>query len=319
MAISMVGGVCNMITPHTLQTESPADELAMLLVGDTKSGKSRLAATAPGNILFLETDRRLAALRTHPNAAHIFGLEFADDITGNNIPEAFNEEMDIISRLEASPRLRDVHNNFSDQPADKLVDTLVFDSVQTMADNARRYVMATSPDVAKSYTMGKKTYRVAKSYHAWGGEMEMVTGAILKARAILHCKTCLEPATYRKDPSGKGLLSHSDTAKKYDHTPVARAMNVIAILHECMEEDERSTQENPIYTGKIEVYPRRYNSLLIYFNEVWRLTRQNGKIPTVSCDPDGKFTQAATALGIDKITVPDIQQVLSNARSLRKQ
>jgi hypothetical protein len=73
-----------------------------------------------------------------------------------------------------------------------------------------------------------------------------------------------------------------------------------------------------MYTGKIEVYPRRYNSLLVYFNEVWRLKRESGRVPTVQCDPDGKFIQAATALGIDKIATPDIQQVLSNARAMRK-
>ena len=307
-----------MITPHTLQTENPTDELAMLLVGGPKSGKSRLAATAPGTIFFLETDHRLAALRMHPNARNIFGLEFTDDITSNATPMAINEEMDILNRLEVSPLLRNIHANFADQ-GDRCIDTLVFDSVQSMADNARRYVMFNAPDVAKSFQMGNKTYRVAKTFHAWGGEMEMVTGAILKARAILHCKTCLESATYRKDPSGRGHLTHSDEKKTYNHEPVARAMNVIAILHECMEEDERSTEENPIYTGKIDVYPRRYRSLLIYFNEVWRLKRENGRIPTIQCDPDGKFIQAATALGIDKITIPDIGQVLSNARSLRKQ
>jgi hypothetical protein len=95
-------------------------------------------------------------------------------------------------------------------------------------------------------------------------------------------------------------------------------MNVICILHEAMEQDERSTQENPIYTGKIEVFPRRYHTLLVYFNEVWRLTREFGKIPKVSCDPDGKFVQAATALGVDKITRPDINEVLSNARAMQK-
>ena len=92
-------------------------------------------------------------------------------------------------------------------------------------------------------------------------------------------------------------------------------MNVIAILHECMEEDERSTQENPIYTGKIEVYPRRYNSLLMYFNEVWRLRRETGRVPIIQVDPDNKFVQAATALGIQSEKNPaDIQAILRTVR-----
>ena len=305
------------MTPHNLQTESPTDELAMLLVGDYKSGKSRLAGTAPGNILFLETDRRLAALRSHPNVKNIYGLEFADDLNSKEVPNSFNEMLDILNKLEKSPRLRDLHKIF-ESCGDKLVDTIVFDSVQTMADNARRYVMFQAPDVAKAFTMGTKTYRVAASFHAWGGEMEMVTGAILQARALLHCKTCLQSTTYGKDSAtGVMFLKHTDP-KIVDHVPVPRAMNVIVILHECMEQDERSTLQNPMYTGKIEVFPRRYNTLLVYFNEVWRLTREQGGAPVIHADPDGKFVQAASALGV-KITTPNIQQVLNDAKSLRKQ
>jgi hypothetical protein len=230
--------------------------------------------------------------------------------------------LEILTKLEKSPLLRNLHESFA-ACGDKCVDTIIFDSVQTIADAARRYVMFNAPDMARVITMGTKTYRVAKSFHAWGGEMEMVTGAILQARALLHCKQCLESVTYRKDPAtGTSALTHtapmSASGKPHDHAPVPRAMNVIAILHECMEEDERSTEENPIYTGKIEVYPRRYNSLLVYFNEVWRLTRVSGRVPTVQCDPDGKFLQAATALGVDKITTPDISEVLQKAQSMQK-
>jgi hypothetical protein len=295
------------MTPHLLQSESPTDELAMLLVGDKKAGKSWLAATAPGNILFLEMDRRLAALRKHPNVKNIYGLEFADSLNSNSVPTSFNELLTVLGNLEKSPFLRDIHENFK-LCGDKLVDTLVFDSVQTIADSARRYVMFSAPDVAKAFQMGTKTYRVAKTYHAWGGEMEMVTGAILQARALLHCKKCYKSVTF-----DKGSTFHTDRSI-VDHQPEPRAMNVIAILHECAEEDERSTEENPIYTGKIEVFPRRYNSLLIYFNEVWRLTRV-GRTPVVSCDPDGKFMQAATALGIPKVDTPDISAVLRQVRN----
>lgn len=294
----------------------------MLLVGDYKSGKSYLAATAPGNILFLECDRRLKALATHPNVKNIYGLEFADNLNApaNVAPTAFNELLDVVNRLELSPKLADLHQVFA-SCGDKLIDTIVFDSVQSIADAARRYVMFSAPDTNKTIVMGQKAYRVAKSYHAWGGEQEMLTGAILQARALLHCKTCLKSVTFKKEksPTGIGEISvttHTDP-KITDHPPVPRAMNVICILHECMEEDERSTQENPIYTGKIEVYPRRYNSLLMYFNEVWRLRRESGRIPTIQFDPDNKFVQAATALGIDpqfKMQSPSIQTVLQSVR-----
>lgn len=308
------------VTPHLIQSESPTDELAMLLVGDYKAGKSWLAATAPGNILFLDFDRRSAALRRHPNYKNIYALEFADNLNApaNVPPAAFNEMLDTIIKLEKSPRLCDLHDVFK-SCGDKLVDTLVFDSVQSTADAARRFVTFNAPDVAKVITMGQKAYRVAKTFHAWGGEMEMVTGAILQARALLHCKTCLKSVTFTKETNMAGMqigvLRHTD-AKIVDHPPQARAMNVICTLHECMEEDERSTQENPIYTGKIEVYPRRYNSLLMYFNEVWRLQRPSGRLPFIQFDPDNKFIQAATALGVqasngvDPSKILDIQSLL---------
>jgi hypothetical protein len=305
------------MTPHTLQNESPTDELALLLVGDKKAGKSYLAATAPGNILFFDFDQRLSALRSHPNAKNIYGLTFADDTNTNQMPSAFNELLGTLDKLEKSPLLRDLHSSFADA-GDKVIDTIVFDSVQTISDSARRFVLYNGSTgdggITKAFVIGGRTYRVAKSFHAWGGEMEMVTGAILKGRALLHCKTCNKSVTY-SEVGGISKIKH--TVDDQTHVPIPRAMNVICILHEAMEQDERSTLDNPIYTGKIEVFPRRYHTLLVYFNEVWRLTRELGKLPKVMCDPDGKFVQAATALGVPKIERPDIQEVLSNARALR--
>lgn len=263
------------ITSHNLETEPLDESLAMLLVGDKKAGKSWLAATAPAPVFFLDFDQRLGALRGRKG---VYGLSFADPTDTNLMPTAFNEMLGVLTKLEKSRSM--VTLNASLPAID--IRTLVFDSVSTIADSARRYVMYSNADVTKAISIGGKIYRVAKTYHAWGAEMEMVTGAIMMARAI-------------------------------------PGLNVIVVLHECMEEDERSTPDNKIYTGKIEVFPRRYNTLLIYFNEVWRLVREYGKVPKVFCDPDGKFTQAATALGIDKIDVPDISQVLRLAKSRQPQ
>jgi hypothetical protein len=308
-----------MITPHTLQTESPTEELAVLLVGDYGAGKSYCAATSPGTVFYFDFDQRLNALRSHPNAKNIFGMTFADSTDTNIMPVAMNELLGVLSQLEKSPMLKDLHGSFAGN--DRCIDTLVFDSIQTIADSARRYVLYNGGTgeggITKAFVIGGKTYRVAKNWHGWGGEMEMVTGAILQARALLHCKVCSKSVTYRQ-VNGIGQLFHTDTATKFDHDPIPKAMNVICILHETMEEDERSTEQNPIYTGRIAVFPVRYRVLLKYFNEVWRLTREHGRIPTLTCDPDGKFTKAKTALGIDKITVPNIEQVLRDVKSLQK-
>lgn len=306
------------VTAHVLEHESPTDELAMLLVGEKKSGKSWLANTAPGTLFNIDFDQRLSALRTHPNKKNIFGLTFADDQSANKVPTAFTELQEVLAKLEKSPMLCDLNTSFAG--IKRPIDTLIYDSVQTMSDSARRYVLYHGGDgeggLAKAFAIGGRVYRVAKSFHAWGGEMEMVTGAILQGRALLHCKKCWQSVTYRKGSDGIGITTHSDP-KITDHPPEPKAMNVIVTLHEAMEQDERSTLENPIYTGKIEIFPRRYHTLLVYFNEVWRLTRETGRTPTLQIDPNGKFIQAATALGVpSKIEgVPDIQNILKLARN----
>lgn len=300
--------------PHTLAQESPTDELALFLVGEKKSGKSYTAATAPGTILFLDFDQRLAALRSHPNVKNVYGLTFADPTASHMVPTAFQEMLAVLNKLEQSPILSGLHESF--KGLDKPVDTLVFDSVQTISDSARNYVLYHAGEkdgLARSFAIGQRVVRVPRSYAAWGSEMEMVTSAILQGRALLHCTKC-----WRSVTSDAGKMWHTDKGK-YDHEPAPRAMNIICTLHEAAEEDPKSTEENPMFTGRITVYPVRYHRLLVYFNEVWRVTRTFGRVPQVTCDPDGKFIQAATALGISKITVPNIAQILRDAKSLQPQ
>lgn len=314
------------MTPHTLQTESITDELALMLVGAPKSGKSYLAGTAPGTILFLDFDQRLAALKSHPNVKNIYGVSFADPTDSNTMPTAFSEMLSVLARLEKSPMLSNLHESFAGK--DTPVDTLVFDSVQTIANSAKNYVLYNGGNegISRNFSIGGRVYRVPKSYTAWGAEMEMVSSSILQGRALLHCRQCWKSVTYQPSgPNAVGVLRHTadkqnkaeaDTLDK-DHRADPRAMNVIVTLHETPEEDPRSSEENPIYTGKITVYPVRYRVLLIYFNEVWRLVRDTGLRPQVFCNPDGRFTSAASALGLDKITAPDIMAALRDAKSMR--
>ena len=322
------------ITPHSLATESVIEELALLMVGEKKAGKSYMAGTAPGTIFYFDFDQRLNALRSHPNAKNIYGMTFADPTSTAMMPTALNEALDIMNKIEQKPFLSNLHESF--KGLDKPIDTIVLDSVQTIADAAQNYVLYNGNDIARSFAIGGRVYRVNKSYTGWGAEMNMATSFVLQARALLHCKKCWKSCTSWNGPSlvdvkqnmyqvvhtdelVPGTVNRAPNAPKYDHQPEPRAMNVIVTLHEAAEEDPRSTQENPIYTGKITVYPVRYNKLLVYFNEVWRLTRDRGRVPTVTCDPDGKFIQAATALGLpaDVKFEPDIQQILNKARQNR--
>lgn len=287
-----------MITAHDSQNELPGQTLSMILVGAEKAGKSRLAATAPGPILFIDSDQRaasLAGLRDEKGALlPIYAITVTDNTSGDLMPTGFNDVLQILTCLEKSRKLRDIAigqmsiNNkppvivkpFEGVKDDRDVQTIVFDSVATLADLARRYALyAASDQLAFVVRIGTRVHRTPKSWHGWESEKGFIIDALNQARAIA-------------------------------------GLNVILTLHECLEEDERSTEENPIYTGKIEVFPRRYNSILKYFDEVWRLTRETGQIPKISVQPDGKFTKCATALGVFEIKVPNIQEVLKNARSL---
>ena len=264
-----------MPTGHILQNEPIDQDLAMILVGEKKAGKSELASTAPAPVLFLDFDQRAGALK---NKKDVYALTYADPGDINMLPTAFNELLTTMSLLEKSRKLKFLDKSFASLPDNLEVKTIVFDSIQTIANSARKYVMYGNDAISVKFQIASKTYRVPKSFHAWGGEQAMVEGCIMQALAI-------------------------------------PGLNVICTLHECMEEAENSTDDNPIYTGKIEVYPRRYNSLLVYFNEVWRVVRDYGRLPKVQIDPDGKFTMASTALGVDSVKELSISAVLNEAKA----
>jgi hypothetical protein len=246
------------------------------------------------------------------------------------MPTAMNDALQVMTRIEASPKLSYVHESFAG--IDKPIDTIVIDSVQTVSNAARNFVLANATDaISRNFVIGGRIYRVPASYTAWGSEMELVTNLVLQARALLHCKQCLRSVTSWVDPTGRYKAVHTHEllqgtnqinpkAVRSDHEPQPRAMNVIVTLHEGQEEDPRSTDKNPIFTGKVVVYPWRYRVLLTYFNEVWRLTREHGRIPIITVDPDGKFLQAATALGLSPSGKfpANIQTILNDAKSLRK-
>lgn len=261
------------ITPHDLQNESTGEKLQMLLVGAEKSGKSELAATAPDPVLFLDFDLRADSLSGRKG---VYAFTFRDPGSTLTQPTAFNELLDVITKLEKSLSLRDL--GFSNAPADLKVKTIVFDSISTIANAARRYVLYANPkDLAYVINAGSNQFRVPRTWHGWTTEMEMVEGAVIR---------CL------------GL-------------PV----NVIVNLHETKEEAEDSTEDNPKFTGFIAVFPVRYRVLLKFFNEVWRLERKQAGPPVIQCNPNGVFTKASSALRLTDGNLPaDIKQVLTQQR-----
>jgi hypothetical protein len=261
------------IEPHNASKEHPTDEIYLCLVGDYKAGKSRLASTAPGNKLFIDTDRRIQALA---GITGVYGLSVSDESKSFMQPTAYNDILGIVEKLEHD---RHLTQWFPDAPKDALVDWVVYDSVQTLAERTRAFILYTNKDLRREINIGGKLrIDVPYSFDGWSAEMSVVEQLLMRTRSI-------------------------------------KGVNMIAVFHEVPEERPDSTQEKPLYSGKIEVYPRRYNGILKYFNEVWRVQRPFGPIPTVSVQPDGVFTKAATAFNLAGAQKPDIAQILRAARA----
>lgn len=264
--------------PHNLETEKPAENFSILLIGKEQSGKSWLAATAPKNVLFIDTDLKAGSLAGRKG---VFALSIMDTPPNKERPDpqpdGFNEILDKLTKLERRNSLQALDQTWPDQP----VSTLVFDSVQTVASLAQRYTLYTADkDIKFSVSLGGRQFRVPKSYTAWGAEMGMVESCIMQARSLPN-------------------------------------MNIIVILHETQEEDPRSTDSNPIYTGKIEVFPVRYKILLKNFTEVWRLVRSGPGAPRLYCAPNVEFGKAGSALLKTEAQIenPDISQIIAKARA----
>lgn len=263
------------VQPHDMTTELPGETYGMLLVGKEQSGKSRLAATAKKPVLFVDTDKKAESLR---GMKDIYALTYTDPPNTYTQPTAITEISDMISRLEAKNSLKSANAIFPDVP----VGTLVFDSVATLAECARKHILYTNAkELAYSVTIGQRTFRVPKSWTAWEAEKDMIATLILQARAI-------------------------------------PGLNVIATLHEAMEQDERSTEENPMYTGRVSVYPARYNGILKYFAEIWRLTRPAAGMPIIATQPTYEFQKAGTAIGGIEPLITNNADIESIIRSRKK-
>lgn len=258
--------------------KSPSfEKLSLLEIGPEKGGKSWLAATARPPVLFIDRDLRSESLST---ACKVSGLKDVYVLSVKESlwplqPTAYGEVLDVILALEKS---RDLGQWFPDAVG-KIIKTVVVDSIQTHATAARAFVLYANSDKSFRRTInigGKLEIHVPKSWEGWSSEMGMIENVIIR------------------------LLGIKD-------------LDVIATLHQTQEEADDSTEESPKFTGRVGVYPARYKLLLKYFNEVWHVTRDYGKKPTITVVPDGNFTMAASNLDIDVIQEPNITKLIELA------
>jgi hypothetical protein len=128
-----------------------------------------------------------------------------------------------------------------------------------MAKAARNFALYTTQDLARTIKIGSMTVRLTNGWDSWNAEVALVGQFIERLLAI-------------------------------------KGMDVILIFHEDDEEAPGSSAEKRNYTGRFEPYPARYQNILKYFNECWRLTRTGPGAPQIQREPNYQF-QASSNLG----------------------
>ena len=227
-----------MIEATSLEKRKPFDRLLAAIVGVEKSGKSRLAATAETPVLIHDFDGRADALAGKKG---VYALTYRD-VGGVNQPSAFIDFLNILSQLELFKN--DLSKIVVDGvaafncPDGTFVKTNVLDSIQWMAKAAMRYNLYSGGSIkgfTRNMAIGSINVRFPGGFDSWNAEMAALEECILRVFAL---KT---------------------------HTLVT--------LHEQAEEAPGSTTEKPVYTGRVNIFPARYQRLLGLFNEVWRVSR----------------------------------------------
>lgn len=258
---------------QSLETVKPFQKLQLLEIAKEKAGKSWLAATAPKPILFFDTDLRAGSLAGREG---VFAATLRDPAPHLQ-PTAFNEILDILTKLEQGATLADLAPGWpSVKPA-----TIVGDSVTTIARAAARFALYTNTDIRRRLSFGSWSVDFAKNFDAWNAEMSTIEALILRCLALPY--------------------------------------HFIATIHESEEESEDSTPEKKKFTGKIGVFPARYQLLLKYFNDVWHLENApdpdnaSSSIykPRVQVRPDYRCPWAVTTLNLtEQYQKPNIADML---------
>lgn len=271
-----------MIEATSLEERKPFDRLLAAIVGVEKSGKSRLAVTAEQPVLEHDFDGRADALAGRPG---VFALTYRD-VGGVQQPGAFTDFLGILAQLEQSKDLSKLMVNgsraFPNCKPETMVKTNVLDSIQWMAKAAMRYNLYSGASIkgfARNMSIGQMNIRFPGGFDSWNAEMAALEECILRVFAL---KT---------------------------HTLVT--------LHEQAEEAPGSTAEKPVFTGRVNIFPARYQRLLGLFNEVWRVSRgvstdgrASGSVPVVKTTPTYDFAYGASAMLLDAEEYPDISRMI---------
>ena len=176
------------------------------------------------------------------------------------MPTAFNDLCTVLTKIEGGAKIKDLIPGSTDERQPR---TLVYDSLASIGKSAMEFVKYSNTGLRRELAIGPMKVYMPKSFDAWSAEMESVWNAVMRAVAM-------------------------------------RTKDIILIAHEAAEETPDSSQENRKYTGRVEIYPARYNIFNKHFSEVWRVSRETGTVPKIQVSPDYRFV-ASSNLDFSKV------------------
>jgi hypothetical protein len=261
-----------MIEAFEMEKVSPTGRLHVAVVGAEKNGKSRLCSTAPGVKLFLDFDQRAESVA---GIKDVYALTLKDP-GGYQMPQAAQDTLDIVAKLEASLCLTNLHPNFKHISSDIKINNIILDSGVSLGKCIADFEMYNNKDLGREVKVGPSfSVRIQQNFDAWNAEIKTVESIVLRLFAL--------------------------------------QVNVYMTLHETLEHADNSTPKEPKFTGKVTVFPERYSRLLRYFNEVWRVKLTNVSnryLPRVYPLPDYAF-DAATTMLLDPVEEPNIEAMIA--------
>lgn len=259
-----------MLTGTKRATDIQFERMKIALVGAPKVGKDWLANTAPGEIFNFDFDDRLDSLAKHPNRANITGKTYYDSNPMNPISWV-QFEADVAEFQEMSAK------------GEKTPDWFVLSSMQFVSDMCQNYILYNNPgmrtEIYESRLKGQKAGEGAGkviSYSPFGWE---------PYNTVIEC-----------------VMNNINALHSIGH--------LICVFHETAEKDKMaSTPKNPVYTGKLSVYPANLQKLLPLFNDMLRVKVENNKRVVVTDCSDYQF-DGATSMLLDSTEDADLTKML---------
>lgn len=259
-----------------LENKKPFEKLAILEVGEEKSGKSWCAATAPKPILFLDFDLRADALA---GRAGVYAITYRDP-ESHMQPTAFCDMLDTLTKLEQGADFRTL--GIATAPEGLRPATLVLDSISTSARAAMKYALYTNKDITRTLTFGGKLQvNFVRNFDGWNAEMSSLEAVVLRCLAM---------------PFNFVSTLHEVDEETGDSTP----------------EKPKFTGKKGPYPVRYKMLFKYFNELW-HFENAPSLANPASQVylPRVQVKPDYKCPWAATAMLLDQYEQPNIEAMIT--------